>query len=175
METLKAISLRKSVRAFMPKPISNDILDTIIQTGCKAPVASGKYDTLHITVVQNTEILKLIAEATSDIIYQATHIRKNADFGAPVIIFISSTSAIISGIEYANAACVPENMVLAATDQNIDSIIWGAPAVAVQKDIELRKLLKIPNGYKPILCASFGYAKADELPKEHAISISKIE
>lgn len=58
METLKAISLRKSVRSYKAEQISDEILETIIKAGFKAPVASNKYDSIHITVVQKTEILK---------------------------------------------------------------------------------------------------------------------
>ena len=49
------------------------------------------------------------------------------------------------GIEYANAACVLENMVLAATDQKIDSILWDG-AVAAES----------------------------EMPKEHTISVNRV-
>lgn len=174
METIKAISLRKSVRAYKTEQIPAKVLDMIVKAGFKAPVASGKYDSLHITVVQNPETLKQIAEAASDVVYQATHIRKNVDFGAPTLIIISSTPAMMAGIEYANAACVLENMVLAATDQEIDSIIWGGAAAAVEKSVELKELLKIPTGYKTLLCASFGYAKKYEAPKEHTISVNMV-
>ena len=170
METIKAISRRKSVRAYKTEQIPKEVLKTIVQAGFKAPVASGKYDSLHITVVQDKEILKRIAEAASDVVYQTIHIRKNVDFGAPTLILVSSIPTIMPGLEYANAACVLENMVLAATDQEIDSIIWGGAAVAVEKSVELKELLKIPAGYKTLLCASFGYAKEYEEPKEHTIS-----
>ncbi len=36
METLKAISLRKSVRAYKPEQIPDDILDMIINAGLKS-------------------------------------------------------------------------------------------------------------------------------------------
>lgn len=174
METIKTISLRKSVRSYKSKQIPEKALDMIIKSGFKAPAASGKYDSLHITVVQNPEILKQIAEAASDVVYQMIHIRKNMDFGAPTLILISSTPAMMPGIEYANAACVLENMVLAAADQEIDSIIWGGAAAAVKQNAILEERLQIPAGYKPVLCASFGYAKEYEAPKEHTIAINKV-
>ena len=172
METIKTISLRKSVRAYKPVPIPEEALNIIVQAGFKAPVASGKYDSLHVTVVQSPNALKQIADAASDVVYQTIHIRKSMDFGAPALIIISSSPAMMPGIEYANAACVLENMVLAATDQQIDSVIWGGAAVAVQKSTELKKLLHIPAGYEPVLCASFGYAKEEASPKEHTISVN---
>lgn len=66
------------------------------------------------------------------------------------------------GIDYANAACVLENMVPAATDQGVNSLIWGGAATAVNQNGLLKKLLEIPDGFKPLLCASFGYAAKSE-------------
>lgn len=174
METTKAISLRKSVRSYKPEQLPEKELDMIVKAGFKAPVASAQYDSLHIIIVQTPEKLKRIAQGTSDVVYQAIHVRKNMDFGAPTLILISTTPAMMPGIEYANAACVLENMVLAATDQKIDSIIWGGAAVAVRQSDELKRLLNIPNGYEPVLCASFGYAKEYEAPKEHFITMNKV-
>ena len=174
METTKAISLRKSVRSFKPEQISDEVLSTIIKAGFHAPVASNKYDTLHITIVQNAELLKQIAIATSKMVYEMIKVRKNMDFGAKTLIIISSTPATMPGIEYANAACVLENMVLAATDQKIDSIIWGGAAAAITQDTLLKKTLEIPNGFSPVLCASFGFATNLESPKEHTISLNKV-
>lgn len=174
METLKAISLRKSVRSFKPDQISDEILNTIIRAGFHAPVASNKYDSLHITIVQNTELLKQIGIAASKMVYEMIKIKKNMDFGAKTLIIISSTPATMPGIEYANTACVLENMVLAATDQKVDSIIWGGAATAIKHDTLLKKSLEIPNGFSPVLCASFGYAANLEKPKEHMISLNKV-
>ncbi len=172
METIKAICLRKSVRNYKPEQIPEKSLDIILKAGVQAPVASAKYDSLHITVVQNPDLLKRIMDATSDAVYKITKTRQNMDFGAPTFILISSAPAMMPGIEYANAGCVLENMVLAATDQEIDSIIWGGAAVAVKQSPELKELLNIPDGYEPLLCASFGYAKEYAEPKEHMMAIS---
>jgi len=174
METLEAISRRKSVRSYKHEQIPEETLDTIVKAGFKAPVASGKYDSLHITIVQSPEVLKKISTITSDIVYQTMHIKKNWDFGAQTLILVSSAPSAIAGIEYANAACVLENMVLAATDQKIDSIIWGGAAIAVKQDIALRSLLHIPEKFEPLLCASFGYASELTAPKEHTISINRV-
>lgn len=146
----------------------------ILKAGFRAPIASNQYDSIHITIVQNTEMLKEIASAASDIVYQMLNIRKNMDFGAKTLIIVSGTPAKMSGIEYANAACVLENMVIAATAQKVDSILWGGAAVAVKQNMSLKKLLNIPIGFEPLLCASFGYATDIEMPKEHTIAWNKV-
>ena len=72
------------------------------------------------------------------------------DFGAKTLVVVSSVPAILAGIEYANAACVLENMVIAAADQNIDSVLWGGPTTVIAQNDELRKQLGIPEGFKPV-------------------------
>ena len=47
METLKSLSLRKSVRSYKPEQMSDEELDFIVKAGFMAPVASNKYDLLH--------------------------------------------------------------------------------------------------------------------------------
>lgn len=174
METLKALSLRKSVRAYKPEQIPDEVLNIIIKAGFQAPVASCKYDSLYITIVQNPEIMKEVMIATSDLVFKMLNVRKNVDFGAKTLIIVSSAPAMMPGIDYANAACVLENMVLAATDQGVDSLIWGGAATAVNQDGRLKKMLDIPDGFNPLLCASFGYATQTEQPKEHVINSSRI-
>ena len=49
-------------------------------------------------------------------------------------------------------------MLLAATDNGIDSVfLWGA-AMIINGDNTLRKELGIPNGNKVVCSAAFGYA-----------------
>lgn len=174
METLKAISLRKSVRAYKDEQISNEILDSILEAGCQAPVGSGQYESLHITVIQDIAIIKKIVTSAAEMAKKMVGKELNWDFGAKTLIVVSSTPAKMPGMEYANVACVLENMVLAATDQNVDSIIWGGPTIAIKQNNELRKCLGIPDGYTPILCASFGYAVSKEAPKSHSITWNKV-
>ncbi len=87
METMKAIAWRKSVRSYKPDQIPDEVLNTILKAGSSAPVASGKYDSLHITVVQNKEIINKI----SDAIFELLNGKVSMAFGAPTIIFVSST------------------------------------------------------------------------------------
>lgn len=107
-------------------------------------MASNKYDLLYITVVQDSEILGQIADAASDTVYRMMNIRKDMDFGAGTLIIVSSVPAVMPGIEYANAACVLENMVLAATDQKIDSTLWDGAVAAVKRLRSLKCRRSIP-------------------------------
>ena len=174
MNTLEAIAKRVSVRAFRPDQIPEDVLQEILKAGMAAPVGSGAYNSLHISVIQDTSLLNVIAVATNDLIFKMLGKRMDKSFGAPTMIIVSSKPAKIPGIEYANVATVLENMVLAATDMCVDNIIWGGAAAAVAQDVELGKRIGIPEGFKPVLCASFGYAENPSSPKKHSISVNRL-
>ena len=92
METLAAIAKRTSVRSYKPEQIPVDTLNTILKAGCSAPVASGKYDSLHITVIQDEAILKQLADATSDAAFKMIKVRKNRDVGAKTLVVVSSNT-----------------------------------------------------------------------------------
>ena len=174
MNAIESITARKSTREYKSKQISNNDLEIILQAGMAAPVGSGAYDTLHITVVQNQNFFTKINAAVTDMIFKMMGKKMDKNFGAPTMIFVSSKPTMMPGLEYANTACILENMSIAATSLGIDNIIWGGAAVAVAQNDELQKDLEIPEGYKPILCISLGYAKETESPKKHEISVNKV-
>ncbi len=174
MNTLEVIAKRVSVRKYQPKQIPEEALQKILKAGMAAPVASAKYDSLHIAVVQTEEILKQIADATSDFISKIFGYRKEMDFGAKTLVIISGAAGMVPGIEYASAGCIAENMLLAATDMGIDNIVWAGAAAVIAQSEELKKKLGIPDGMKPLLCASFGYAANGETAKDHEIAVSRV-
>ena len=78
------------------------------------------------------------------------------------------------GIECANAACVLENMAIAATSLGIDNIIHGGASAVVAQSEELQKALAILEGFKHVLCASFGYANKQTSAKKREITVNKV-
>lgn len=174
MEALEAIAKRTSTRKFRDTQISEENLQAILKAGMAAPVASRAYDSLHITVVQNQRIFSKINAAVAEAIFKMMGKKMDKNFGAPTMIFVSSKPAMKPGLEYANTACVLENMAIAATSLGIGNVIWGGAAVAVEQNAELQQILEIPEGYKPTLCISLGYACEDEGPKKHEIAVNKI-
>lgn len=174
MEAMQAILSRKSTRSYKDTPISEEALNTILEAGISAPVGSGAYDSLHLTVVQDRKLFSEINAAVNDMIFKMLGKHMDKSFGAPAMIFVSAKPAMLPGLEYANAACVLENMAIAATSMGIDNIIWGG-AAAVAQSAELSEKLGIPAGFKPLLCISLGYGTNDESPKEHAISVNRVK
>lgn len=174
MDTLEAITKRKSTREYQDVQLSEDALQTILKAGFAAPVAMARYDSLHITVVQSQELLDRVNCATSEALYKISGARKNTDFGARTLIFISSTPIHRAGTEYINVGIVGENMVLAATALGIDSVMLGAAPAAVAEDPVLMKDLGIPDGFKPMLGIFLGYGVHDEPAREHTINFNRV-
>jgi len=155
METLKAIAMRRSTRAFKPDQISDEVLDTILGAGCAAPVGMRDYDSLHLTVLQNKELLDELSKATANFFG-----RPDMDplYGAPTVVIVSSTkNTKIPGIEYCNAACVIENMLLAATDMGLGSVYLMGCIGALNNSPDLLKKLDLPEGYRPVSAVALGH------------------
>jgi nitroreductase len=116
----RAIRLRKSVRSYIQKEVSPEDLNTILLAGCAAPVGMGAYDTLHMTVVTNKNLLDEIAAVAAEMFGRPG---LNPFYGSTNVVIISSKpNPTIPGIEYANAGCVIENMMLAATSLGLGSV-----------------------------------------------------
>lgn len=171
MELMKAIMSRNSIRKYKPEQISEDELDLILKAGCAAPVGMGKYEYMHITVIQNPIILRKLSQRIASL-------RGTPDFdplyGAPTIIVISAKQYVkYPHAEFANAACIIENMLLSATDQNIGSVyLWGV-AVALQLDSELYREMDLTDGFIPVSGLALGYSDVPEVKsKELKLSIT---
>ena len=174
MNTLESIFKRVSTRAYTTQQIPEEALQTILDAGCAAPVAMAQYEALHITVVQNRELIKKIQDTGAEMMFKMTGLRKDMDYGEQTMIIISSMPPLRPGMEFTNAGCIIENMVLAATDLGIDSVVLAGAPSALALNEQLQRELNIPEGFKPILGASFGYGVEPTPAKKHTISINRV-
>ncbi len=174
MNTLEAIGSRKSTRSFTDEMISKNELQIILKAGMSAPIGMGKYDSLHITVVQNQGLITRIFDEAQEVISATLGFKKSFNYGATTFIIVSSQPSYREGMDYANVGFVIENMALAATDIGIDNCIMGAPIAALANNAELSDAIGIPNGFKPILGIVFGYATNCESAKKHEITVNRV-
>ena len=156
METLQAMRTRRSVRKYSAQEVSQDDINAIILAGCTAPVGMGAYDTLRMTVVTNAELLGDIAQATAEMFGQPG---MDPFYGSKSVVFVSSTiDSRAPAIEYANAACVIENMMLAAADLGLGSVYLWAAVVAMNRKPGVVERLGLPDGFTPVSAVALGYA-----------------
>ena len=159
METLKAITNRKSVRTYNSTPVDKETVRTIVEAGNMAagtPMA-GK---VYFTVISNQNILDQLVSSAKAVMQNSGNpmlekISGNPNFnpiyGAPVAVIISTDKADnpnTQAIARANAACAGENMLLAATDLGLGSCYLESPTLAFYNP-EMRNAVRMDEKWQP--------------------------
>jgi nitroreductase len=155
MELMKAIAMRKSTRSYKSEQISDEALDTILKAGYAAPVGMGAYKSLHLTVIQNSDLLDKITNVTREAFNNP---KMNPLYAAPTLIVVSGQpNEKAPAVELANASCIIENMSLAATDMGLGSVYLLGFTYAISKNEELLKELNLPEGFVLAAGIAIGY------------------
>ena len=159
MNTLDAIKRRHSTRGFTDKQISDADLNAILFAGGQAAVGGADFKSLKLYAVQDAELLKAINEASAK-----NRPGFNPLYGAPTLVVLASSKSILENIEFTNAGCVIQNMMVAAADLGIDSIYLWMSMYGINNDPELGKKLGFPEGFTCVGTMALGY-EAKEFPK----------
>ena len=159
MNTLDAINARRSTRGFSDKQISDADLEKILFAGGQAAVGGADFKSLKLYAVQDPELLKAIDESSAKM-RPGSH----PLYGAPTLVVLASKESILKNIEFTNAGCVIQNMMVAATDLGIDSIYLWMSMYGINNDPEIVKKLGFPEGFTCVGTMALGYA-AKEFPK----------
>ena len=171
MTMMETICNRKSIRSYTGESITNDELKTILKAANASPVGMGQFDSLHLTVITNSEILTKI-ESTAAAMFGKPDMHPL--YNAPMLILVSSKTPapMMENVTFSNAAIMVHNMALAATELGVGSCyIWGATA-ALSRNIELLAELKLPEGFIP--CCAICLGKTEEEYKLREIPTNKI-
>ena len=156
MNTMDAISSRKSVRSYNGKNITEAELKQILKAAYAAPVGMKAYDTLIMTVVTNQAFMDKLNVAAAAMLGQPDAVPL---YGAPTMIIVSSTlpGGARDNVAYSNAACIVENIALEAVELGIGTChIWGAIR-ALNANPELVKELNLPEDYVPCCAVILGH------------------
>ena len=163
METLLK---RKSVRSYTGENITEEELNIILKAADASPVGMKQYDSLHLTIVTNKNLLAKIEKSAGAMFGREDF---HPLYGAPMLILISSRQgpAHMVNVMYSNAAIMSHNISLAATNLNIGSCyIWGATA-SICNNEEILAELNLPEGF--VLCCAVCLGKTNETFEEKEI------
>lgn len=154
MELKEVLQKRISTRAFLNKTIDENLLREIVTAALYAPVGLKKYSEMLITVVTDKRILTEIDETC----------RRIPDVsplhGAPALIIVSASTED-EDLRNQNAACMVENMLLAATNLNLAGLYIKCICPPLRRNQDLKKSLHIPSGFVPLASAAIGYPVTD--------------
>jgi FMN reductase [NAD(P)H] len=166
MNISEAIAKRKSVRAYLGKPVPADDLARIVEAGQWAPNAGP----FQISVVRNAGLRQKINERTLDAMVHSGNafLQQRASlpgyqpiYGAPVLILLSApANAPYSAV---NTALAAENMLLEATGLGLGSCHIITPTLALngENNRDLAREAGLQDGYVVQCAAIVGYAAAE--------------
>lgn len=172
MNFTTVLNARKSIRSYTGECITDEAMKKIIHAANASPVGMGKYDSVHITIVKDKEILSELENNTAKIFNVEGH---SFLYGAPELIIVSTNST--DNVGYSNAAIIAQDMALAAVDENVGAChIWGC-IMALQANPALIQKLGIPEGFTPACALAVGVTtetyETREIP-ENRININEI-
>lgn len=159
MELFEAIRNRRSIRRYVDKPVSDQLILQVIEAGTWAPSAHNQQPWAFV-VVKHKEILTQIAEKS-----------KYAKFlpQAAVAIVVCANFSYQrnrleeKGVEYysvQDSAAAIQNMLLAAHGMGM-----GTCWIGDVNEVQLRDLLKVPVDFAPVGIVAIGWPEADINPK----------
>lgn len=171
MELFNTLKNRHSVRSYLDKQISNEDLEKILLAGNMAPIGLRLYSSMHLTVIQNEDLLHEISSVTA-----VSRGKPQSDplFNAPTLIVVSSNDDRGTSVEYANTGCIIENMALVATALGLGSIFLLGVVTATNKAPETLQKLNLPDGYKAISALAVGYASKQAPPPKEEVHHFKL-
>lgn len=156
MELFEAIKNRRSIRAFRPEPIPDDVLNKILEAACWAPSA-GNLQPWEFIVVKDLAIKRglsraaldqsFIYEAPVDVVVCANEDRSSWRYGARGRDFYS----------LCDSSAATQNLLLVAHGLGL-----GACWIGAFHDEEVSRVLGLPSGVRPVAIVPIGYP--DEKP-----------
>ena len=166
MDVSEAIRKRKSVRAYLDKPVLEDDLEKIVEAGRWAPNA-GEF---QISVIRNAGLRQRINDRAYDAMVRSEieFLRQRVSlpgyqplYGAPVLILLSGPTEAPHST--ANAALAAENMILEATGLGLGSCYVVSPTLALngEENRDLAQEAGIPDNHKLQCGVIVGYAAGE--------------
>ena len=120
METLECIRTRRSIRKYKSDPVSEELLEKVLEAGMWAPTGMGKQSPTIVAITdreQRDRLMKLNAEIMGT--------DKDPFYGAPVVLMVLADKAVPTAEN--DGEHVIENMLLAAHDLGLAACyIWRA-------------------------------------------------
>lgn len=165
MECKNAIFQRNSCRSYIKKDVEESLIHELIAAGNAAPVGMGQFDTLHISVIQSTELLKEIDRTAAEFVGKP---ESHPLYGAPVMILVSAQipPAPMENMVYMDAGCIIENVMLAATEAGLGSCFIMGAVAALNTNRTILEKLHLPDGMIPIGACILGYSDVFQQSRE---------
>jgi len=171
-QVLDVIKKRRSIRAYKNKPVSKNVVDSILEAAKYAPTARNLQE-LEYKVVTNKDLSRKISERITAIVKQKypsirTREGSNLFHDAPLLIIITGPKESIW--IYSDAALAAQNIMLYATSIGLGTCFIGM-ARFIEEDKKLLQELHISTDSKIAAAVICGYPDEDPAEKEKKINV----
>lgn len=151
---IETIYRRRSIRKYVPRPVSNELVEQIIRCGMQAPSASNEQPWQFI-VVRNRETLNAITR-----FHPYSQMLKGADVA--IVVCGDTQKEVFSGYWVQDCSACMQNMLLAAESiKGDDGLELGAVWLGVypieDRVKNLQALLELPDHVIPLGIMPVGY------------------
>lgn len=164
MTTMDAILTRQSCRGFEDRPITEEQIQTLLVAANAAPIGRGMFENVALVVLQDREVLSGMEAAMKKM--APDYPNPYPLYKAPAGILVCVPGEPVEDVNWMNAACVMENMLLAATDMGLGSTFIMGAVAAMRQNPELCAAAKVPEGFVPVCMAIVGYSAAEATRRE---------
>jgi len=164
METMDAILTRRSIRKYLPKPVSGEMIEEILKAGMSAPSA-GDEQPWHFIIIDRRDLLEKISE-----MHPYAKMLKNA----PAALLICADQNIPKFRDFwvQDCSAASENMLLAAHALGLGAV-WIGVYPAEKLVAGIRELFEIPEHVIPFSAIVIGHPD-EEKPGRARYEVSRI-
>lgn len=152
MDTIQAIRTRRTVRSYLPQPISKETLETLLMAAFQTPSAFDERP-WHFLVVDQPERLTNLAD-------EMEHCDMLREAQAGFLICIDPSLEKVPGFAIQDCSACGENVLLAAHAMGIGACWIGLHPVE-ERERALHKVCRIPESLIPFALISLGYPNED--------------
>jgi len=154
-QTLQTILERKSVREFLSKEISQDMMQDLLRAGMAAPSSRDRRP-WHFIVLSDKELMESLS----------TQLR-NASFlkGANKAIVVCGDTIISENAWDLDCSASIQNILLAAESMGLGAV-WTAVYPYEDRMGVVNEKLELPDNIKPLAIIPLGYPQNKQEPKD---------
>jgi nitroreductase len=157
MSVISAIKTRRSIRKFTSEPVSESMLNTVLQAGMYAPSAKDKRP-CHFVVIQNSAVLMELSEGN----YNARMLGQAA---CGIVVCGDKNLEGMKEFLYADCASAVQNMLLSIHGLGLGGVWCGVTANSDWHKL-IVKTLNLPMKVEPIAVIALGHPDEERASRE---------
>jgi nitroreductase len=149
MDLFEAIANRRSIRKYLPEPVPEAAVETLIRAAMAAPSA-GNQQAWHFIVITDRSILDAIPD-----LHPHSKMLREAPMGIAVCADLALETK--QGYWIQDCAAAVQNMLLAAHGLGLGAC-WLGIHPRPEREAGLQKMLSLPQTVSPLAVVAVGYA-----------------